>query len=297
MSAINPRLVYARVKGYGLSGPYSRYPCYDPLAQAAAGTFSITGEADGPPLAPGPTIADTGTGIQTALAITAAYVQALNTGRGQQIEMSMQEATLSFMKTRPVPEWNTGRPIQRQGGRRNPPSGMYPCAPGGPNDYVYILVATLRMWDAFCLAIGKPEMITDPRFDTPQARGEHQEEIRQIVTDWTMTMDKHEAMRILGEAGIPASGIFDTVEVFTDTHLNARGFFETLQHPVVGEITLMRPPFRLSESPTEMKRAPLLGEHSEEVLRAELGLTDDDLTGLRSRGVLPVTTRPAGVGA
>ena len=153
LSALNPSLIYARIKGFGLDGPYSDYKCFDSLAQAASGAISVTGEPGKQPTKPGPTIADTGTGMQTALAITAAWAQRLQTGKGQLIELSMQEVMTMFMRTVGVADW-AQRPAPRRGHKAGSPSGMFPCAPGGEDDYVYMLVATSRMWDQLCVAIG-----------------------------------------------------------------------------------------------------------------------------------------------
>lgn len=284
VSAVHPRLIYARIKGFGLSGPYAGYKSFDPLAQAASGVFSVTGEPDGPPMRPGGTFADTGTGMQTALAIVAAYVQRQTTGRGQHIEISMQEVMTMFMRTAAVPSWGGGV-VQRRGNRQGPPAGTYPCAPGGPNDYVHMLPATSRQWDTLCVAIGRPELADDPRFATGSARAEHADEIVGIVTEWTRRHTKHEAMRLLGEAGVPASAVFDTVDLFADPHLNERGFIEHIAHPVEGDVTLLGSPIRMSDSPVEFRRPPLLGEHADEVL-GELGWSADAIAALRAEGVL-----------
>jgi len=286
MHAANPGLIYARIKGFGLSGPYAGYRVFDPLAQAASGSVSTTGDVSGPPSQPGPSMSDSGTGMQTAIAILAAYVQFLNTGAGQQIELSMQEATLSFMKTRLVAGWDGSTPIPRRPSLGTAPSGMFPCAPGGPNDYVYFTVVTSRMWDTLCIAMGRPELSSDPRFSTSEARAAHVPELREAISSWTMQHGKHEAMRIAAEAGVPASAVFDSVDVFNDPHLRAREFFQTVDHPSNGSVTLMTNPMRLSESPTELKRPPLKGEHTHELLQAELGLSDDDLGRLEALGVV-----------
>ena len=286
MRPLNPKLIYARVKGFGLTGPYAEYRVFDPLAQAAAGTISVTGEPDGPPVQPGPTFSDSGTGMQTALAITAAYAQLLSTGEGQQIEVSMQEATLSFMKSRAVTQWNSGQPMRRRAAAGMAPSGMYPCAPCGPNDYVYLSIVTSRMWDTLCVAMGQPALATDPRFDSAQARAKNVAELRAEITAWTSKRDKHEAMKVLAEAGVPASAVFDTVDIFADPHLNQRGFFTTVEHPTAGSIRLMASPLRMTGSETTIARAPLLGEHSVAVLREELGLSDHELSDLKLRGVI-----------
>jgi formyl-CoA transferase len=286
MRPLNPGLIYARVKGFGLSGPYAGYRVFDPLSQAAAGAVSTTGEPDGPPVMPGATFSDSGTGVQMALAITAAYVQRLNGGEGQEIEVSMQEATLTFMKTRAAQQWDSGQPARRRAANRMAPSGMYACAPGGDNDYVYLSIVTGRMWETLCAALGKPELAKDPRFASSQARAQHAQELRQEITAWTSQRDKHTAMKQLAEAGVPASAVFDTADVFKDRHLNERGFFQTVTHPVAGTLRLMGSPLRMSRSPVRLEPAPLLGQHSRDILRAELGLSDAELAELSDKGVV-----------
>jgi formyl-CoA transferase len=287
MKARNPQIIYGRLKGYGLSGPYAHYKCFDPLAQAAAGTFSVTGSAAGPPVKPGPTMADTGTGMQMALAITAAWAQRLRTGVGQMIEISMQEATTMFMRTTGVVHW-AKEPVPRQLHKAGAPSGMYPCAGGGPNDYLYMLVSTSRMWDQLCVAMDRDDLLTDPRFETGRLRNQNQKELDAEIAKWTSRHDKHEAMRILCEGGVAASAIFDTMDVFNDPHLNARGFIETVQHPTEGEVVLMKSPIRMSESEVPLAAPPLLGGSTDEVLMDLLGLERAEVTGLWERGV----TRP-----
>ncbi len=155
----NPGIIYGRIKGFGSSGPYSDYKCFDPVALAAGGAFSVTGEAGGPPMAPGPTIGDSGTGVQMALALVAAYVQKLRTGEGQLVEISMQEAVTYFMRTMIALGSKRGtRATPRRGSGMGALTRLYPCAPGGPNDYVYIMAITPRMWQGVCDAIGRAEL-------------------------------------------------------------------------------------------------------------------------------------------
>ena len=285
MSALNPGLIYARIKGYGLSGPYADWKCFDPLAQAAAGAFSITGDAGGPPVKPGPTMADSGTGMQTALAITAAWAQKLRTGEGQFIEISMQEVMTMFMRTTGVTQWGR-EAVKRRGHRGGAPTGMYACAPGGENDYVYMLVSDTRMWDRLCVTIGRDDLLVDPRFTTGRSRIEHADELDAEISKWTRQHDKFEAMRILCEGGVAASAIMDTLEVMNDPHLRARGFIEQVPHASQGEVTLMRSPIRMSKSEVPLKAAPLLGANTDEVLGCELGLSAAALAELRSAGAI-----------
>ncbi|MEX2446298.1 MAG: CoA transferase, partial [Dehalococcoidia bacterium] len=242
---VNPRLIYARIKGFGLSGPYSDYPAYDWVAQAAAGTFSVTGEPGGPPLITGATVGDTGTGIQTALGIVAAYVERQRTGQGQFIEVSMQECATMFMRTLALDQWGE-TPAPRSGGRRGRAGGgMYRCKGDGPNDYVFIFPSTSQMWDALCTTIGRDDLLSDPRFATVEARAEHLDDIAAVLTEWTMQRDKREAMRTLAAAGIPCSYVADSLDLFTDEHLQSRDFIQTVEHPENGTVRLMRNPLRM----------------------------------------------------
>lgn len=286
----NPGIIYARIKGYGLSGPYANWKCFDPLAQAAAGAFSVTGEPDQPPVKPGPTVADSGTGIQAALAITAAWAHKLRTGRGQHIELSMQEAMTMFMRTAGVTVW-AREPAQRRGHRGGAPTGMYPCKPGGANDYVYLLVSNTRMWDQLCLAIGREDLLHDPRFESARLRIQHADALDAEISMWTRRHTKFEAMRILCDHGVAASAVFDTMDVFNDPHLNARGFIQRIAHPREGTITLMGCPIRMSDSEVPLKAPPILGADTVDVLRSELGLDAGALAALRADGV--VGTAPA----
>ena len=201
LSELNPRIVYGRLKGFGLSGPYKDYKSFDWVAQAAAGTFSTTGEPDGPPLHPGPTFADSGTGVQMALAILAGYIEAQRTGQGQLIELSMQEAVTMFMRTLGLANWGVEaapRTGLRHGGGA---TATYPCRGDGPNDWVFIMPATTRMWDALCVATGSDELLLGERFATWQARVEHRDELYEAIADWTRQHSKREVMQILGEGG------------------------------------------------------------------------------------------------
>ncbi|MEZ4501589.1 MAG: CoA transferase [Dehalococcoidia bacterium] len=282
----NPRLIYGRIKGFGLSGPYANYNSYDWVAQAAAGAFSVTGDPSGPPMHAGATMGDSGTGLQMALAITAAYHQRERTGEGQLIEISMQEAVTVFMRTVGNRLWGQ-EPAPRTGvDQGNPPTSTYPCKGGGPNDWVYIMVTTQRMWDALCTAMGTPELTLDPRFDSVEARIAHRDEMYDLVSSWTRTLGKFEVMDILGPVGVPCSAVFDTLDLWNDRHLKERDFIQTVQHPVVGPVELMRNPIRMSGSEVPLAPSPLLGEHTDEVLASVLGLSTAEIEALRAEGAI-----------
>ena len=289
----NPGLIYARIKGFGLSGPYASYKSYDWVSQAAAGTFSVTGDPDGPPMHPGPTFGDSGTGMQMALAITSAYVQQLRTGEGQLLELSMQEAVTMFMRTVDLPQWGQGPAARRGIDHGNPPTSTYPCKGGGPNDWAFIMITTTRMFDTFCTVIGHPEWALDERFSLATDRRAFRDEIYEVVAKWTSTKTKFEVMDILGPAGVPCSAVYDTTDLWNDRHLRERDFIQTVQHPVAGKVELMRNPIRMSASDVPLEPSPLLGGNTAEVLAADLGLDAAAVAELSEAGVVHVAEQEA----
>ena len=295
---VHPEVIYGRIKGFGDSGPYSAFKCFDPVAQAAGGAMSITGDLDGPPLRPGTTIGDCGTGAQMALALCAAYANKLQTGKGQLVEMSMQEGVTWFMRTAIAMSGNFGsEAAPRTGTGRGAMMNLYPCKPFGPNDFVYLLVVTDRMWDALCLAIGREDLDDDPRYASAKQRFENSDELFEIIAKWTRRHTKHEAMAILGEAGVPASAVLDTLDLFSDPHLLERGFVHTVDHESRGPVRLLGSPMNLSNSQVEIEAAPLLGRHTDSVLANELDLSQTEIDQLRADGVLgKAPTPPAAAG-
>ena len=286
MQRENPQLIYARIKGFGTSGPRADYKCMDMVAQAAAGAMSITGNPDGPPMRPGPTTGDAGTGMQAALAITAAYVQRLRTGEGQVIELAMQEAMTYYLRTA-VSRTRFGTvPSRRSANGENPFMAMYPCSPGGANDYVYIMAVNQRMWDAVATAIGIPDLMKDERFANPRTRHENREALFYTIATWTRTKTKEEASTIFSQAGVCASPVNETTELFTDEHLLERNFIKQIDHREHGSVRILGWPSRLSKSSVEPIAAPLLGEHTDEVLREDLGLSTEQLADLHRRSVV-----------
>lgn len=286
MRAIHPEIIYARIKGFGLDGPWAEYKCYDMVGQAAASAFSITGEPDGPPMRPGPTTGDAGTGVQMALAITAAYAQKLRTGEGQFIELSMQEAMTYYLRTATASTNYGERPTPRTGNGDLATMSLYPCAGGGPNDYVFLMAVTPRMWGDMCRAIGREDLIEDPRYKRSADRAANHESLRAEISQWTLERDKYEAMRILAEGGVPASAVLDTRDLYDNPHLLARGFVHTVEHEEHGTIRLLGWPARMSKSQVPIKAAPRLGRDTREVIAADLGLAPDSMDALVEAGVV-----------
>jgi len=288
VSHLNPRIIYAQVKGFGTYGPYSGYKSFDMIAQATGGAMSVTGTAETPPLRPGPTIGDTGTGIHCAVGILAALLQREKTGQGQRLEVSMQDAVVNLSRVAMMGHYLGDIPAQRRGNRVSAlaPTDLYPCAPGGPNDYAYLITTTPEMWESILRAIGRADIIADPRFADQRSRNKHFDELFEAIAVWTRQRGKFEVMRVLGEAGVPCGAVLDSGDILANDHLKARGMITTIEHPTRGTFTMPGCAVQLSDSPVEVQPAPLLGQHNPEIYGALLGMTSADLAALREAGVL-----------
>ncbi len=286
LAKLNPRLIYATIKGFGTYGPYSGFKSFEPIAQAMGGAMSVTGFPDNPPTYVMPAIGDSGTGMHMAIGILAALQQRHQTGKGQHVEVSMQDAVVNLIRVSLRDHQRFGKPMQRQGNQlgRTVPGTTYPCAPGGPNDYVYIF-AQPQMWQAFIAAIGQPELADDPRFASSESRWENRPALDAIVEAWTRRHSKHEVMKVLGDAGVPCGATLDTGEVLADPHLRERDMIVDIDYPTRGTYQTVGCPVKLSDSLAEVTRPPLLGEHTAELLEALCGVDADGVAKLRAQGV------------
>ena len=290
LSAANPRVILARIKGFGTYGPYSNIKSFDPVAQAAGGAFCATGEPDGPPMKPGHSVGDSGTGMHAVVGILAALWQRQTTGKGQQVEVSMQDAMVNFGRTTMTRSEQGTVPQKRTGNSfgNRPGVGTFRCAPGGYDDYVYMIAFPARgpMWSALADALGRPDLLKDPRFSDPEQYMEMGDEINALIESWTMQRDKFEVMRILGEIGIPCSACFNAIDIYSDEHLIEREMIVSVDHPTRGEFKVPGCPIKMSDSQVEFKAAPLLGEHNAEVLAEYLNGNGESLESLRLEGVI-----------
>jgi formyl-CoA transferase len=285
---LNPRIITASVKGFGSGGPYADYKSFEWIAQAMAGAMSMTGFPDGPPTKAIGGLADTGAGLHTAIGILAAIIQRQATGVGQHLEVAQQDSVVNLLRIHLRESYATGKPSPRQGNRSSAaaPSNLYRCRPFGPNDYVFVHLATVEMWKTLTRIVGRPELGDDPRYADRRDRVEFVDEIDAMIEAWTEKRTKHEALEILAGAGIPCGAVLDSNEVLADKHLRQRGFIVDLEHPRRGRYPMPTNPVRLSDSPTDVVRAPLLGEHNAEVYGKLLGLGEDELQALRRDGVI-----------
>jgi len=291
LRAANPRIIMARLKGFGLSGPYHEYKSFDMVAQATGGVMSVTGFADREPVLCGANIGDSGAGVHMAAGIMAAYIERQRTGQGQVVEVSMQESVANLIRQRYVAHYRDGKPTARRGNNAPPgavPDGLYPCAPGGPNDYVYIYVQPMNqdMWCDFARAIGREDLLTDPRCVDAPTRWKHVDELNAIARAWTGARLKQEVMTTLAKAGVPCGAVLDTGEVLDDPHLNARDAIVTIDHPTRGHFRVPACPIRLSASKQVTTPPPLAGQHTEEVLTEVLGLSSTSVADLKARKII-----------
>ena len=292
VSKINPRIIYGTVRGFSEESPYRDFRCFDAIAQSAGGAVAFTGEPDGPPIKPGPTFADTGSGLHLAIGILGALYQREFTGKGQSIRVAMQEAVMNFSRITFARHQLTGKPVTRVGNgspsSTAAPSGLYPCKGGGPNDYCFIYTARdeltgNRQWRALLKTIGRPDLLDDIRFVTPEARFERKEEVDEIIRPWMLSQDKRTAMEMLNGAGVPAGAVFDTGDLMNDPSFRATGMLTEIIHPTRGPVVLPGWPVKMSGSPTPpISCPPTLGQHTDTILHDLLGMDESEIGDLRS---------------
>ncbi len=297
--AINPRLVYASGKGFG-PGPYEHCKAYETVAQSTGGAMSTTGWENGPPTATGAQIGDSGTGIHLVAAILAALLQREQTGRGQRVEVTMQDAVLNLCRVKlrdqqrlahgsleEYPNSEFGDAVPRSGNASGggQPGNALRCKPGGPNDYLYVIIQP-QGWEPLMKLVGREDLTDHPDYATPKARLTHLDECFALIEGWTMGHTKFEAMQILNDHDVPCGPILDTRELLEDDSLAARGMIVEVEHPVRGVFKTVGCPLRLSDSPVEVTSSPLLGEHTDQVLHDLLDLSDDDIAAARAVGAV-----------
>ena len=288
ISKINPRIIYCQVKGFGEGSPYENNLAFDMIAQACGGTMSITGDPNGPPAKPGPSLGDTGTGMLMAVSILGAIIERQQTGKGRRLQVAMQDAMLHYIRIGFSTQARTGKAAQRAGAKTlsgsQPPVGIYPCKGGGPNDYCYIYTSrgNPEHWKRLAQLIGRPELADHPGYSTIDARIEREAEIDEMISAWTRQHSKQDVMRMVGAAGVPAGAVLDTMELHNDESFERRGIMQTMQHPKVGPFKMPTWPVRFDGKPAEVKPSPILGENTGDVLKSWLGKSDTDVAKLKA---------------
>ncbi len=290
LSAVNPRIVLARVKGFGTYGPYSEYKSFDMIAQATGGSMTVTGWPGDPPTRPGANLGDTGTGIHAAVGILAALLQRQLTGKGQVVEVAMQDAVVNLTRVAMCNfnETHKGRPRMGNDTSGLPGNRTYRCKPGGSDDYVYLGARPQRLglWQPLIRAIGGEELADDPNYSNPDWVAEHADEVNEMIEAWTMERTKFEVFHILGQAGVPCGPTLNAEDIYNDPQLAAREMIVTLEHPVRGTFMMPGFPIKLSDSSAETRIAPALGQHTDEVLSELLDLSQEELAELRDQHII-----------
>jgi formyl-CoA transferase len=301
---LNPKMIVASIKGFG-PGPYQDCKVYENVAQCAGGSASTTGFDDGPPLVTGAQIGDSGTGLHLALGIVCALYQRKTTGRGQKVNAAMQDGVLNLCRVKlrdqqrldrtgvmeeypQYPNGHFGEAVPRAGNASGggQPGWILKCKgwETDPNAYIYFITQA-PVWKDICQVIGREDWITDPRYATPKARLPHLMEIFDGIEQWTKTKTKFEAMEILNKYDIPCGPILSMKEIAEEPSLRKTGTVVEVDHPTRGKYLTVGNPIKLSDSPTEVKRSPLLGEHTDEIMK-ELGYSDAEIQSLHSEKVI-----------
>ena len=283
--AANPLLIHAAITGFGPAGPYADYPGYDFVVQAMAGVMSITGEPEGEPMKVGVAIVDITAGLFTMGAVLAALHARQETGRGHRIDVSLLESAMAWLANVGSNYLVSGEEPKRFG---NAHPNIVPYQSFQAKDRPLALaVANPRQFRRFCELAGRPELADNPRYATNADRLAHRAELVAAIQALIEQRTADEWLRLLNDNGIPAGPINTVPQAFADPQVQALGIVHPLPHPTAGEVRVVGPPFRFSETPATPRSAPpLLGQHTEDVLRDVLGLDTDAIAGLRAEGAI-----------
>jgi len=298
LQEIDPRLIYASIKGFG-QGKYADFKAYEVIAQAMGGSMATTGFEDGPPTATGAQIGDSGTGIHLVAGILAALYQRTNTGRGQRVQVAMQEAVLNLCRVKlrdqqrlahgPLGEYpneHFSDEVPRSGNASGggQPGWAVRTKGGGPNDYIYVIIQP-QVWAPLAELIGRPEFADHPDWARPEARLPKLDKVFALIEDWTEQHTKWEVLDALNALTIPCGPVLGTKELIEDETLADLGAIVTVDHPERGAFKTVGSPLRLSDSPVDIVCSPMLGEHTDEIY-GELGYSQEQLELLRGAGVI-----------
>ena len=312
----NPRMIVASVKGFG-PGPYEDCKVYENVAQCAGGSASTTGFREGPPLVTGAQIGDSGTGLHLALGIVAALYQRNRTGRGQKVLAAMQDGVLNLARVKlrdqqrlthgPLTEYSQhgqgipfGKAVPRAGNDSGggQPGRILKCKgwETDPDAYTYFITQA-PVWEAICDVIGEPGWKTDPDYATPRARLPRLTQIFARIEQWTMTKTKFEVMEICNKVDIPVGPILSMKEIAEDESLRATGTVVEVDHPTRGKYLTVGNPVKLSDSPADVRRSPLLGEHTDEILTKVLGYSSREVADIKTSGAISAPEKPKAAAA
>ncbi|MDF1553546.1 MAG: CaiB/BaiF CoA-transferase family protein [Deferrisomatales bacterium] len=285
LKEVHPRLIYAAVSGFGHTGPYREKPAYDVVVQGMGGLMSITGQPDGPPTRVGASMGDITAGLFTVIGILAALRKRELTGVGDKVDVSMLDSQVAILENAIARYQVTGEPPRRIG-NRHPSITPFTSLPT-TDGYVIVAIGNDKLWEVFCRLVDREELIGDGRFRTNQDRTENWEALEPILVEIFAAKGTQQWLAVLEPAGIPCGPINTVDQVLADPQVRARGMVVEMQHPVAGRLEMAGSPVKLANSESQAPHpSPLLGQHTEEVLREVLGLDDGQIAALRAGGVV-----------
>ena len=280
-----PRLVYCSISGFGQTGPRRDQPGYDAVVQAEGGLMSITGDADGPPFRLGVAIADIVTGMFAAQGIALALLARVRTGRGQHVDIGMLDSTAALLTYQAAICFATGRPPTRMG-NRHPTIVPYETFAASDGEFV-LAVGNEELWRRFCDLLDAPDIATDPRFATNRERVSHYDTLRPMLASRITARPRAEWIARLRAAGVPCGSVRDVSEVLHDPQMTAREMIAAVEHATLGSVQVLGVPIKLSETPGTVRTAPpTLGQHTDQILRTDLGFNDEEIARMRQDGTL-----------
>ena len=278
LKAINPGIILVRVTGFGQDGPYAQQAGFGSIGEAMGGLRYIVGEPDGNPSRVGISIGDALAGTMGAMGALAALHARRRTGRGQVVDSAIFEAVLAYMESL-IPEYDIAGYIRERTGSVLPnvaPSNVYPTSDG---QMILIAANQDTVFRRLAAAMGRPGLAEDPRYATHSARGEAMEELDELITAWSQTLDAEDVLALMHEHGVPAGRIYRAPEMLEDPHFSSRESIVTVPHPDIGDFRMQNVFPRLSETPGSVRWVgPELGEHNDEILKDLLGLSDEAIS-------------------
>ena len=286
LKALNPRLIVTRISGFGQSGPLSRTPCFDVIAQTMSGLMDITGDLDGRPTMAGTYVVDYSTGLYATIGTLGALQARNRTGTGQVVDVALLDSALSMLMTAIPEQLLLGRTMTRRGNRDRygAPANTFPTGDGA---WVHLVVAGEPMFQALANAMGRADLAQDVRFQDNTARMQNVEELEKLIIEWTATLTASELLSELQEIGVPSAKVASVSEIVEHAHLAHRGQILNMDHPKAGKVPMQGFSVQFGESPMRLRHPPpMLGEHTGEVLEEWLAMTPDQITRLRSSGAV-----------
>lgn len=283
---LNPRLIMARISGYGQKGSRSSEPCFDAIAQATSGLMSLTGQADGPPMVAGTFVVDYSTALYAAVGILAALEQRHKSGKGQLVDVSLVGTGVSLLLTAIPEQTLLGRTMSRVG-NRDRYSAPAQTFRAGDGQWVYLIAGNDAHFPRLARIMHRPELLEDPRFATMPARLANTEAVEALVAEFVAALTADEVVELMREAEVPCAKVATIEDVVSDPYMHEAGHITSVRHDAIGDVPVQASPIRMSDTPTSIRRPPpRLGEHRDSVLSDWLALSSEEIAALKAEGVV-----------